>query len=420
MAASTIRQRRRRDDEEENANGVNNNNRNSYDDIEMMEIFAKHYNNATKHSRGIFGASSQCRFLALLLLFFTTIISTAIIIIQYRSSSHHDNTLIRKDLKLITFYPHSLPHNLIHEMNGQTELLITNDNRNVVNAIRTSIGMANNLLLVQYNKNNNNQGRRRKKGGIVGVLLGISNFIANLIEEESSSSSSMKEEASIIPGDVILEAFDKVKIRNYLVKYGGKCSSYHDHQDNEHEEDDEDTYNTILLRYDELHTLMKEKATVDDNALLDALWNRIIQLFTWCQFVNEDAQGYIAFDTSIIGKDSTLQATLEEARVNGVGIAMKYQSHNGDNNDDNISQHLMADDEGGIHYSPLLVLPHCDSSSTDIAREILHSQLLQQIPTINNTTKQQHSNPLLLFEYTNGQIQKWSSMNEENKVWYII
>ena len=412
--ASTIRQRRRRDDEEENANGVNNNRNNDDDDIEMLEIFAKHYNDATKQSRGFFGASSQCPLLALLLLFFTIIISTAIIIIQYRSSSHHDNTLIRKDLKLITIYPHSLPHNLIHEMSGQTELLITNDNRNVVNAIRTSIGMANNL---QYNKNNN-QGRRRKKGGIVGVLLGLSNFIANLIEEESSS---MKEEASIIPGDVILEAFDKVKIRNYLVKYGGRCSSYHDHQDNEHEEDDEDTYNTILLRYDELHTLMKEKATVDDNALLNALWNRIIQLFTWCQFVNEDAQGYIAFDTSIIGKDSTLQATLEEARVNGVGIAMKYQSHDGDgDNDDYISQQTIADDEGGIHYSPLFVLPHRDSSSIDIAREILHSQLLQRIPTINNTTKQQHSNPLLLFEYTNEQIQKWSSMNEENKVWYII
>ena len=389
------------------------------DDIEMMEIFAKHYNNATKHSSGIFGASSQCRFLALLLLFFVIIISTAIIIIQYRSSSHHDNTLIRKDLKLITIYPHSLPHNLIHEMSGQTELLITNDNRNVVNAIRTSIGMANNLLLVQYDKNNNNQGRRRKKGGIVGVLLGLSNFIANLIAEESSS---MKEEASIIPGDVTLEAFDKVKIRNYLVKYGGKCSLYHDHQDSEHKDDGEDTYNTILLRYDELHTLMKERATVDDNNLLDVLWNRIIQLFTWCQFVNEDSHGYIAFGTSIIGKDSTLQATLEEARVNGVGIAMKYQPHddNDGNNDDDISQQTIADDEGGIHYSPLFVLPHRDSSSLDIAREILHSQLLQQIPTINNITKQQHSNPLLLFEYTNGQIQKWNSMNEDNKVWYLI
>ena len=131
--ASTIRQRRRRDDEEENANGVNNNRKNNDDDdIEMMmEIFAKHYNNATKHSSGIFGASSQCRFLALLLLFFIIIISTTIII-QYRSSSHQKNTLIRKDLKLITIYPHSLPHNLIHEMSGQTELLITNDNRNVV------------------------------------------------------------------------------------------------------------------------------------------------------------------------------------------------------------------------------------------------------------------------------------------------
>ena len=143
MAVSTIRQRRRRDDEEENANGATNNRNNDDDDTEMMEIFAKHYNNATKHSRGIFGASSQCRLLALLLLFFTIIISTIIIIIlQYRSSSHHDNTLIRKDLKLITIYPHSLPHNLIHEMSGQTELLITNDNRNVVNAIRTGIGMA--------------------------------------------------------------------------------------------------------------------------------------------------------------------------------------------------------------------------------------------------------------------------------------
>ena len=165
---------------------------------------------------------------------------------------------------------------------------------------------------------------------------------------------------------------------------------------------------------------MKEKAAVGDTVVLDVLWNRIIQLFTWCQFVNEDSHGYIAFGTSIIGKDSTLQAKLEEARVNGVGIAMKYQSHDGDVNDDAISQQTIADDEGGIHYSPLFVLPHRDSSSLDIAREILHSQLLQQIPTINNITKQQHSNPLLLFEYTNGQIQKWSSMNEENKVWYII
>ena len=113
---------------------------------------------------------------------------------------------------------------------------------------------------------------------------------------------------------------------------------------------------------------------------------------------------------------------MEEARVNGAGIAMKYQSHDDNDgyNDDDISQQTIADGGGGIHYSPLFVLPHCDSSSIDIAREILHTQLLQQIPTINDTTKQQHSNPLLLFEYTNGQIQKWSSMNEENKVWYII
>ena len=60
MAVSTIRQRRRRDDEEENANDVNKNRNNDDDDIEMMmEIFAKHYNNATKQSRGIVGASSH-------------------------------------------------------------------------------------------------------------------------------------------------------------------------------------------------------------------------------------------------------------------------------------------------------------------------------------------------------------------------
>ena len=425
MSATSIRQRRRRDD-----NAYNNvkNNRNSNDDVEMMEIFTKHYNNAI-HSGGsiIFGAASpQCRLLALLLLFFTIIISTTFSIMQYNKySSYHDSPLLRKDLKLITIYPHSLPHNLIHEMNGQTELLITNANQNVVNAIRTTIGMTNNLS--GHNNDNSHTGRRRKKGGIVGLLLGLSNYIAHLLEEESSSSSSssssiMKEEASstILPGDVILEAYDKVMVRNYLVKYGGKCSSYQDdHQDNQHEEEDggRDTYNIILFRYDELHTLMEEASTVDDNIFLDALWNRIIQLFTWCQFVNEDAQGYIAFDTPIIGKDSTLQAKLEEARVNGVGVAMKYSSHDDGDKNDHISQQVITDDGGGVHYSPLFVLPR-DSSSRDFAREILHSQLLQQISTINHTTKQQRSNPLLLFEYTNGQIQKWSSMNGDDKVWH--
>ena len=30
----------------------------------------------------------------------------------------------------------------------------------------------------------------------------------------------------------------------------------------------------------------------------DSYWNSAIQLFTWCQLINEDARGYIAFGTS--------------------------------------------------------------------------------------------------------------------------
>ena len=75
------------------------------------------------------------------------------------------------DLKLITVYPRSLS-SMIHEMDGQTELLVTDTNHNAINAIRQGIGMANSLQYIT-------KGSKKKRKGIAGILLGISNYISS-------------------------------------------------------------------------------------------------------------------------------------------------------------------------------------------------------------------------------------------------
>ena len=49
----------------------------------------------------------------------------------------------------------------------------------------------------------------------------------------------------------------------------------------------------------------------DDHELLNALWNRAFQLFTWCQSANGDAREYIAHGTSPAVADSSLQQMIE-------------------------------------------------------------------------------------------------------------
>ena len=239
--------------------------------------------------------------------------------------------------------------------------------------------------------------RKRKKKGVAGMLLGISNFITSLRSSSSSSSSSVndvEEEEGYIPGDIVLEAYDEIMIRNYLVDFGGKCSSKH-HSDGEDGDGHSSNENTILNRYDEISTLLQ--TTTNTDMYKDMLWNQIIQLFTICQFINDDARGYIAFNTTLSkpigGKDVTqvsIQERLEESRLNGVGMMVK-QSLNDDN-----------DLEGGdsVYYASLFVLPQ-EESERDKAKEMLHKRLEEEIPSFaSTTTSRQPPKSSLLLEIT--------------------
>jgi len=105
--------------------------------------------------------------------------------------------------------------------------------------------MSNNLHYHHNIKSNNGNTRiRKRKKGIAGIL-GISNFITTL----RSSSTNVEEEGYIL-GEVVLEAYDEIMIRNYLVENGGKCSS-NNHSDGE-DGDEHINENTILKRYDEI------------------------------------------------------------------------------------------------------------------------------------------------------------------------
>ena len=262
----------------------------------------------------------------------------------------------------------------------------TDDNRKAVSAIRTSIGMANNL---RYNGNKFR--RKRRKGGVVGMLLGISNFIARRL------SSNDGQDTSLVPGEVVLDSYDDVKIRRYLVDHGEQCSQQHQQNSNN------PIANSVLMRYDEVTASMTR--IEDGKQQLDALWNYATQLFSWCQLVNRDARGYLAHGTPIrmmVGNSesdttTSLQEMLEEARLKDIGIAVQQTT-----NDNDASQ--SADKK--ITYGPLFVLPG-GSASKDVARKILYSILEEDAPP-----SLMHANPLL-FLFDEGWLQEWPAVESK-------
>jgi len=251
-ASSSLRQRRHRRDDEENAS---NNNADNINEKDEMELFVKHYKQATANN-----SISQCR-TVLLFLIGIIILAFIFIILQYNTSQqtlniNNNNAIQRQDLKLITIYPHQITSQ-IHKLKSQTELLITETNREAINAIRIGIAMSNNLHY-HHNTNakstNNNGSRiRKRKKGIAGILLGISNYITSL--RSSSSNVDVNVEEGYILGEAVLEAYDEIMIRNYLVEYGGRCSS--NNQSDGEDGDMNSNENTILKRYDEISTLLQ-------------------------------------------------------------------------------------------------------------------------------------------------------------------
>ena len=111
----------------------------------------------------------------------------------------------------------------------------------------------------------------------------------------------------------------------------------------------------------------------------DILWNHIIQLFTLCQFINDDARGYIAFNSTLTkpigGKDITqvsIQERLEESRLNGVGMIV-----NQSDNDNELD--VMENGDDILHYALLFVIPN-EESARNKAREMLNKRLEEGIP----------------------------------------
>eukprot|EP00986_Skeletonema_menzelii_P002741 scaffold771_cov147-Skeletonema_menzelii.AAC.9 len=221
------------------------------------------------------------------------------------------------NLKLITVYPWPIAAT-IHNIEGQTELLISNDNRKAVEAVRTTIKMANSL-------------RRRKRHK--SLLLKFTNFIASLGSQDSNKSNN---------GDVELESYGEAKIRKYLLEHGEKCSG--------------DNGDAIVHRYVELIDSIVSAG--DDNERINSIWAYAVNLFTWCQFANEDARGYVTHGTFL-----KTHQILEESRLTGVGI---------------IGGDTPATD--GMHYSQLFVIPsqtNDSSISRDLMTEMLHTYLTE-------------------------------------------
>ena len=133
----------------------------------------------------------------------------------------------------------------------------------------------------------------------------------------------------------------------------------------------------------------------------DILWNHIIHLFTLCQFINDDARGYIAFNTTLSksnGKDQvSIQERLEESRLNGVGMIVKES-------DDDDSLDMMEDGDDSAHYASLFVIPN-EEAARNMAREVLHKRLEEEMPSLATATARQSKSSLLL-EITDEQLQK--------------
>ena len=246
--------------------------------------------------------------------------STLIGVIFYLSSradsvASVQNNNNNNNLKLVTVYPWPMAAT-IHHIEGQTEILISKDNREAVEAIRTTIVMANSL-----------RSRRRYKS----ILLRFTNFIASCLGGQDSDKSD---------GDVELESYGEAKIRQYLHEHGEKCSG--DNQDRSYH------------RYGELVDSIMSAG--DDDERINLLWDDAISVFTWCQFANEDARGYITYGTFL-----KTQQVLEESRIKGVGI---------------IGPDTVL--TNGMHYSELFVIP--SQKNEDLLMEILHSYFSASSP----------------------------------------
>ena len=94
----------------------------------------------------------------------------------------------------------------------------------------------------------------------MGIVLGMVNFISSLGKPAENSQT----------GEVLVEAYDVLKMRQYLLKYGNQCLG------------DSGAENKILQRYDKLVSSLKSTDEYDKK-IGDASWNKVVQLFAWCQ-----------------------------------------------------------------------------------------------------------------------------------------
>ena len=261
-----------------------------------------------------------------------------ILCMQFKSKANSSAAKQSNNLKLITVYPWPVAAT-IHNIEGQTELLISNDNRKAVEAVRTTIGMANSL-----------RRKRRPKS----ILLKFTGFIARLGSEDSNTSG----------GDIELESYGEMKIRQYLLDHGEKCND------------------EIFHHYNELIDSIMSAG--DDDERINSLWAHAVSLFTWCQLANEDARGYIAHGTFL-----KTDQILEESRLKGIGI---------------IGGDTSSSDE--MHYSQLFVIPNQTSSgaviSRDLSMEVLHAHLTQ------SPFHDSPQNPLLLGIHDRD-LERWTS-----------
>ncbi len=270
-----------------------------------------------------------------------------VLIIVIATKGENGSSGTQQNLVLVTFYPQAVSSR-VNEYVGQTELLVTDENRDVVDAIRTTIAMENNLKdSGKFTARN----RRRRKRGIVGILLSIANWIASFrdLREENNK--------DFIAGEVVLKSLDYRGMREYLADHGSRCFEVEGRSDA--------MKNSILHIFDNL--VNRNEGGIDNNKPYDASWNRAVQICAWCLMVNGDARGYIEHGTKINLKYSSndLNSILEDARISGAGIALKQTKTR------DLSHHIE-----NYLLSPIFVLPadidgNSTPDSTMIAKGVL-------------------------------------------------
>lgn len=265
------------------------------------------------------------------------------------------------NLKLITIYPWQIAKT-IHRIEGQTELLISNDNREGVEAVRTSIAMANSLRRKRRHRN---------------LLLRITNVIAAISTSRQSGS---VDDTSSNNGDVELEAYGEAKMREYLLEHGEKCSFDDDHRGKS--SGGGSISSDIIQLIDLIYSSNNEVNNEIEN---NFVWDVVIRLFTWCQISNGHARGYITHGTFL-----NMQHVLEDCRLKGVGvIADTAQSMN------------------GLHYSPLFIIPIQSEnndgaqSSRDVSLQSLQSYLAMWRTTVD-------SSPPMSFAVEGRYLNQWT------------